>query len=298
LMRQTSRMLADIRANSLVENFADQWLYLRNLQAVAPDARLFPDVDQNLKDAFRRETELLLLDMLREDRSVLSLLQTSTTWLNERLARHYGIPHVAGSHFRRVVLDPSWRRGGLLRQGSVLMATSYATRTSPVIRGKWVLENLLGAPTPPPPPGVSDLEDSSVAAGLSVRERLAAHRRNSACAICHDRLDPVGLALEQFDAVGRWRDQEFEKPVLADGGLAGVGPFVGVDGLEKAILARPELFVRTLTEKLLTYGLGRGLEPEDGAAVRQIIRQSAADDYRFSALVRAIVRSVPFGRKE
>jgi hypothetical protein len=298
LNRQTSRMLADNRANSLVENFADQWLYLRNLQAVAPDARLFPDVDQNLKDAFRRETELLFLDMLREDRSVLSLLQTSTTWLNERLARHYGIPHVVGSHFRRVVLDPSWQRGGLLRQGSVLMATSYATRTSPVIRGKWVLENLLGAPTPPPPPGVSDLEDNTVAAGLSVRERLAAHRQNAACAICHDRLDPVGLALEQFDAVGRWRDHEFEQPVLAAGGLAGVGPFVGVNGLEKAILARPELFVRTLTEKLLTYGLGRGLEPEDGAAVRQIVRQSAAEDYRFSALVRAIVRSVPFGQKE
>ncbi len=298
LNRQTSRMLADIRANSLAENFADQWLYLRNLQAVAPDARLFPDVDQNLKDAFRRETELLFLDVLREDRSVLSLLQTSTTWLNERLARHYGIPHVVGSHFRRVVLDPSWQRGGLLRQGSVLMATSYATRTSPVIRGKWVLENLLGAPTPPPPPGVSDLEDNTVAAGLSVRERLAAHRQNSACAICHDRLDPVGLALEQFDAVGRWRDHEFEKPVLADGGLAGVGPFAGVDGLEKALLARPELFVRTLAEKLITYGLGRGLEPEDGAAVRQIVRQSAAEDYRFSAVVRAIVRSVPFGQKE
>jgi hypothetical protein len=298
LMRQTSRMLTDIRANSLAENFADQWLYLRNLQAVAPDARLFPDVDQNLKDAFRRETELLFLDMLWEDRSVLSLLQTSTTWLNERLARHYGIPHVAGSHFRRVELDPSWQRGGLLRQGSMLMATSYATRTSPVIRGKWVLENLLGAPTPPPPPGVSDLADNTVAAGLTVRDRLAAHRQNSACAICHDRLDSVGLALEQFDAVGRWRDHEFEQPVLAAGGLAGVGPLTGVDGLEKALLARPELFVRTLTEKLLIYGLGRGLEPEDGAAVRQIVRQSATEDYRFSALVRAIVRSVPFRQKE
>jgi len=298
LARQTSRMLADVRANSLAENFADQWLYLRNLQTIAPDTRLFPDVDQNLKDAFRRETELLFLDVLREDRSVLSLLTTSTTWLNERLARHYGIPHVAGSHFRRVVLDPAWQRGGLLRQGSMLMVTSYATRTSPVIRGKWVLENLLGAATPPPPPGVSDLEDNTVAAGLSVRERLAVHRRNSACAICHDRLDPVGLALEQYDAVGRWRDQEFERPVLADGGLAGVGPFAGVNGLEKALLARPELFVRTLTEKLFTYGLGRGLEPEDGAAVRQIVRQSAAEDYRFSALVRAVVQSVPFGQKE
>jgi hypothetical protein len=298
LARQTSRMLADVRANSLAENFADQWLYLRNLQTVAPDARLFPDVDQNLKDAFRRETELLFVDVLREDRSVLSLLTPSTTWLNERLARHYGIPHVLGSHFRRVELHPSWQRGGLLRQGSVLMATSYATRTSPVIRGKWVLENLLGAPTPPPPPGVLDLEDNTVAADLSIRERLAAHRRNAACAICHDRLDPVGLALEQYDAVGRWRDQEFEKPVLADGGLAGVGPFSGVNGLEKALLARPELFAQTLTEKLLTYGLGRGLEPEDGAAVRQIVRQSAAEDYRFSAIVRAIVRSVPFGQKE
>ncbi|MFM7057760.1 MAG: DUF1592 domain-containing protein [Planctomycetota bacterium] len=298
LRRQTARMLDDSRSAALAENFADQWLYLRNLQLATPDARLFPDVDQNLKDAFRRETELLFLDVLRDDRSVLSLLQTSSTWLNERLARHYGIPHVMGSHFRRVELNPGDRRGGLLRHGSVLMATSYATRTSPVLRGKWVLENLLGSPPPPPPPGVSDLQDNTVAAGLSVRARLAAHRENVACAICHDRIDPVGLALENYDAVGRWREHELEQPVVAAGGLAGVDPFVGVEGLEQALLARPELFVRTLAEKLLIYGLGRGLEPEDGAAVRKIVRQSATEDYRFSSLVQAIVSSVPFVKRE
>ncbi|MFN9826222.1 MAG: DUF1588 domain-containing protein, partial [Planctomyces sp.] len=207
---------------------------------------------------------------------------------------HYGIQHVLGSHFRRVDVSPADHRGGLLRQGSVLLATSYATRTSPVLRGKWVLENLLGSPPPPPPPGVSDLADNTVAANLSVRERLAAHRENAACAICHDRIDPVGLALENFDAVGRWRTQEQEQPVVADGGLSGVGGFTGVDGLEQALLQRPDLFVRTLTEKLLVYGLGRGLQPEDGAAVRQIVRQAAADDYRFASLVQSIVASVPF----
>lgn len=294
LRQQTARLLSDSRAASLAENFADQWLYLRNLQAAAPDARLFPDVDQNLKDAMRRETELLFLDVLRDDRSVLQLLRPSSIWLNERLARHYGIPHVLGSHFRRVDVSPADHRGGLLRQGSVLLATSYATRTSPVLRGKWVLENLLGSPPPPPPPGVSDLADNTVAANLSVRERLAAHRENAACAICHDRIDPVGLALENFDAVGRWRTQEQEQPVVADGGLSGVGGFTGVDGLEQALLQRPDLFVRTLTEKLLVYGLGRGLQPEDGAAVRQIVRQAAADDYRFASIVQSIVASVPF----
>ncbi|HCP13621.1 MAG TPA: hypothetical protein DIT89_14910, partial [Planctomycetaceae bacterium] len=294
LQRQTLRMLADARATALVENFADQWLYLRNLQAAAPDARLFPDVDQNLKDAMRRETELLFLDVVREDRSVLDLLRTSSTWLNERLARHYGIPHVLGSHFRRVELDPRFQRGGLLRQGSVLLATSYATRTSPVLRGKWVLENLLGSPPPPPPPGVSDLQDVTVSGSLSVRERLAAHRENAACAICHDRIDPVGLALENFDAVGRWREQESEDPIVADGGLPGADGFVGVSGLEQALLDRPQLFVRTLAEKLLTYGVGRGLQPEDGAAVREIVRRSAEQQYRFSALLQAIVDSPPF----
>jgi len=294
LQRQTLRMLADARATALVENFADQWLYLRNLQAAAPDARLFPDVDQNLKDAMRRETELLFLDVVREDRSVLDLLRTSSTWLNERLARHYGIPHVLGSHFRRVELDPRFQRGGLLRQGSVLLATSYATRTSPVLRGKWVLENLLGSPPPPPPPGVSDLQDVTVSGSLSVRERLAAHRENAACAICHDRIDPVGLALENFDAVGRWREQESEDPIVADGGLPGADGFVGVSGLEQALLDRPQLFVRTLAEKLLTYGVGRGLQPEDGAAVREIVRRSAEQQYRFSALLQAIVESPPF----
>jgi mono/diheme cytochrome c family protein len=294
LRQQTARMLRDHRSASLAENFADQWLYLRNLESAAPDARLFPDFDQNLRDAFRRETLLLFSDMLQQDTSVLRLLDSRTAWLNERLARHYGIPHVHGSQFRRVELLPDQHRGGLLRQGSLLLTTSYATRTSPVLRGKWVLENLLGSPPPPPPPDVSALTENSVEAALPVWERLAAHRAHAACAACHDNIDPAGLPLENYDATGRWRELELERPVHIAGRLPGSADFQGVDGLERALLERPRLFVRTLAEKLMIYALGRGLEPDDGAAIRHVIRQAARDDYRFSAVIQGIVASVPF----
>jgi hypothetical protein len=294
LRRQTARMLADQRSSSLVTNFADQWLYLRNLETVTPDMRLYPDFDDNLRQALRRETELLFESVQREDHSVLDLLRSRDTFLNERLAKHYGIPGVFGSHFRRVSVDGTEHRGGLLRQGSVLTVTSYATRTSPVIRGKWVLENLLASPPPPPPENVPALSDNTVNASLSVRARLAQHREHEACAVCHDRIDPIGLALENFDAVGRWRDLEEGRPVDASGGLFPGQTAQGIDAVEQTLIDHPELFARALTEKLLTYALGRGMTEQDAPAIRQIVRQSAADNFRFSSLIQGIVESVPF----
>jgi hypothetical protein len=259
-----------------------------------PDARLYQDFDHNLREAFRRETELLLEQVLREDQSVLVLLDSPATYLNERLARHYGVPHVYGSRFRRVSLEEGSRRGGILRHGSILSVTSYATRTSPVIRGKWILENLLGTPPPPPPPNVPALEDNTVAADLTVRERLAAHRAAAACAVCHDAIDPAGFGLENFDPLGRWREFELGQPIDASGALPDGSEFEGVGGLERALLARPELFVRTLTEKLLTFAIGRGVEHYDAPAVRRILRAARQADYRFSSLILGIVNSVPF----
>jgi hypothetical protein len=295
LARQTRRMLADPRARSLATNFAGQWLHLRNLDSITPDGRLFPDFDDNLRQAMRRETELLFEEVVREDRSVLDLLKSDHTWLNERLARHYGIPHVSGPRFRRVALDPDSGRGGLLRHGSVLTVTSYATRTSPVLRGKWVLENLLGTPPPPPLPNVPALDDgATISEALPVRERLVKHRANAACAGCHALIDPPGFALENFDAVGRWRTADEGRPVDASGGLPDGSRFTGVGGLEDALLERPEVFVGTLAEKLFTFALGRGVGPDDGPAVREVVRAARAADYRFSAVVGAVVRSVPF----
>jgi hypothetical protein len=294
LQRQVRRMLADHRSRSLVTNFADQWLHLRNLESITPDLRLFPDFDDNLRQAFRRETELLFEDVLRADRSVLDLLKSDSTYLNERLARHYGIPHVYGSHFRRVAVGDDRVRGGLLRQGSILTVTSYATRTSPVIRGKWVLENILGTPPPPPPANVPALKDNTVSSTLSVRERLAEHRRNVACAGCHRLMDPVGFALENFDAVGRWRAFEGGRPIDATGGLPDGSRFEGVNGLEQALLRRPELFVATLAEKLLTFALGRGVADYDAPAIRKVVQDARAQDYRFSALIVGIATSTPF----
>ncbi len=294
LESQARRMLSDSRADSLVSNFADQWLYLRNLETITPDGRLFPGFDDNLRQAFRRETELLVSEVIREDRSVLDLLRTDTGWLNERLAKHYGIPHVYGPRFRRVVLDDEVPRGGLLRHGSLLTVTSYATRTSPVIRGHWILENLLGTPPPPPPPNVPALDDNTVSADLPIRERLAAHAGKAACASCHQVMDPVGFALENFDAVGRWRDLDQGRPVDATGGLPDGSEFEGVEGLERALLENPERFVRTLAEKLLTYALGRGIEPSDAPTIREVVRSAAENDYRFSSVVTALVQSPPF----
>lgn len=298
LTQQTQRMLADGRSASLVTNFASQWLYLRNLESITPDGRLFPDFDDNLRQAMRRETELLFEVVLREDRSALDLLKTDHAWLNERLAKHYEIPHVYGPRFRRVPLEPSSERGGLLRHASILTVTSYATRTSPVIRGKWILENLMGTPPPPPLPDVPALDDNTVSASLPVRERLKQHRANAACASCHNLIDPVGFALENFDAVGRWRTLEEGKPVDASGGLPDGGRFVGVTGLEDGLLKRPEIFVGTLTEKLLTFALGRGLEPSDGPAIRAILRAARSENFRFSAIIHGIVTSVPFQMRQ
>jgi hypothetical protein len=279
LERQVLRMLADPRSRSLASHFAGQWLHLRNLESITPDLRLFPDFDDNLRQAFRRETEQLFEEVLREDRSVVDLLKSDHTYLNERLARHYGIPHVYGSRFRRVELDDDAMRGGLLRHGSLLTVTSYATRTSPVIRGKWVLENILGTPPPPPPANVPVLKDNTVSSTLSVRQRLAEHRANVACAGCHKLMDPVGFAMENFDAVGRWRTSEEGRPVDATGGLPDGSEFEGVTGLERA---------------LLTFALGRIVDDRDAPAIRKIVRDARAKDYRFSSLILGIASSTPF----
>ena len=294
LESQVRRMLADPRSISLVENFAAQWLHLRNLESFTPDLRLFPDFDDNLREAFRRETELHFEALLREDRTVLDLIKTDHTFLNERLAKHYGIPNVYGSRFRRVALDSESRRGGLLRQGSILTVTSYATRTSPVIRGHWLLGNLLGTPPPPPPANIPNLKENTVSETLPMRARLSAHRANAACASCHDLMDPVGFALENFDAIGRWRLTENGLPIDASGGLPDGSRFTGVTGLEDALLKHPELFVGTLTEKLLTFALGRGMSENDAPAVRRIVRDAQRDGNHFSSIVLGIVKSSPF----
>jgi hypothetical protein len=294
LERQVRRMLADARSRALVDNFAAQWLHLRNLDAITPDMRLFPDFDDNLRRAFRLETELFVDSILREDRSVLDLIGAGYTFVNERLAKHYGIPNVYGSRFRRIALDADSWRGGLLRQGSILTVTSYATRTSPVIRGKWVLDNILGVPPPPPPPDVPALKDNTVDGRLSGRARLAEHRQNAACARCHNLIDPVGLSLERFDAVGRRRAVEDGAPIDASGGLPDGSTFADVDGLETALLRRPDLFVETVTEKLMTYALGRGVEYYDAPAIRAIVHQAAANRYRLSDVILGVVNSTPF----
>ena len=290
------RLLADNRANNLVNNFAAQWLHLRGLAAITPDARRFIDFDENLRQSMRRETEVFFEHIIRADRPITELLSADYTFLDERLARHYGLPHVFGSQFRRVSFadDPARQRGGLLRHGSILTVTSYATRTSPVIRGHWILANLAGEPPPPPPPNVPSLDANVVSASLPIRQRLAQHRENPACASCHDVMDPVGFALENFDAVGRWRTEEDHQTVDASGGLADGSKFDGVAGLERALLARPELFAGTFAEKLLTFALGRGVQPSDAPALRSIVRHAQTDDYRFSALVVGLVHSVPF----
>ena len=297
LEREVRRMLADPRAANFATNFTGQWLRLRSLESFSPDARLFPDFDDNLRQALRTETELFVQSIVSEDRGVLDLIKADYTYLNERLAKHYGIGGVYGTRFRRVSLGADSKRGGLLRHGSVLTVTSYPTRTSPVLRGTWVLENIFGAPPPPPPPNVPAL-DNAVSAALPMRERLSAHRDNPACASCHQTIDPVGFALENFDALGRWRDYEDGVEVDAAGGLPGArGSASGVSGLEQSLLARPELFVGTLTRKLLTFALGRGVEYYDAPAVRKILRDAKPGGYRFSDLVLGIVKSVPFGMR-
>jgi len=293
---EVRRMLADPRAAALTTNFASQWLYLRNLAAAVPNLRLFPDFDDNLRQAFRRETELFFQSIVQEDRSVLDLLNADYTFLNERLARHYDVPYVYGDRFRRVTLPQDSQRRGLLGQGSILTVTSHSTRTSPVRRGKWILENILGAPPPPPPANVPPLkEKAATGRPQTMRELMAEHRSNAVCATCHRSIDPMGLALENFDAVGRWRTRADDGAALdVSGTMPGGQVFDGVAGLRQALLARPDIFAGTLTEKLMTYALGRGVGGADAPAVRTIIRDAARDNYRFSAVIGAIVRSTPF----
>lgn len=294
LERHVRRMLADTRARALVTNFASQWLRLRNLASITPDMRRFPDFDDNLRRAFQQETELFFESILREDRSALDLLRANYTFVNERLAKHYGIPHVYGDRFRRITLDRDSGRGGLLRQASILTVTSYATRTSPVLRGKWILENILGIPPPPPLPDVPALKDNTVDGNLTVRKRLAEHRTNPTCASCHNLMDPAGLSLEKFDAIGRRRSAEDGMPIDVSGSLPDGSRFTDVAGLEQALLRRPELFVGTFAEKLLTYASGRGVEPYDAPAIRAIVRDARLQDFRVSSIILGIVKSVPF----
>jgi cytochrome c551/c552 len=294
LERETRRMLADDRASALAANFAGQWLYLRNLKSSNPDGREFPDFDDNLRQAFQRETELLFDSVLHEDRPVLDLLDADYTFVNERLAKHYGIPNVYGPDFRRVAI-PNDARRGLLGQGSMLLVTSNANRTSPVQRGKWILENLLGSPPPLPPPNVPPLKESSEQArATSVRERMEQHRANPVCAGCHKIMDPIGLALENFDGVGGWRNVDLGFPIDSSGQLVDGTRVDGPASLRKALLARPEAFVGTLTEKLLMYAVGRETKYYDMPVVRAVMQGAAGDRYRFSELVLGIVKSRPF----
>ncbi|MBI3894433.1 MAG: DUF1592 domain-containing protein [Acidobacteria bacterium] len=294
LRQQVRRMLVDSRTKSLASNFAGQWLYVRNLRSMKPDQSIFYDFDENLRQAFQLETELFFESIVREDRSVLDLLAADYTFVNERLARYYGIPNVYGSEFRRVKLSDQERRG-LLGQGSILTVTSYPNRTSPVSRGKWVLENILGTPPPPPPPNVPSLkEDSENGKVLSMRERMEEHRKNPACAVCHKLMDPLGFALENFDGTGKWRTTIGETKIDASGVLPDGTKFEGPDGLRKALMGKPEGFVTTVTEKLLTYSLGRGIEYYDQPAIRKILREAVSSDYRFSLLVMGVVNSTPF----
>jgi hypothetical protein len=292
---QVRRMLQDPRASAFTANFAGQWLYLRNLEAVVPVQSEFPDFDDTLRESLERETVLFFASIVQEDRSALDLLRGDYTFLNERVARLYGIPNIKGNHFRRVTLPGDSPRRGLLGQGSILTVTSYPDRTSPVVRGKWILENLLGVPPPPPLPNVPDLEATDGSGTtLSMRERLAAHRASPTCASCHVLMDPLGFALENFDATGRWRTlDEAGGPIDASGKLPDGTAFDGADGLRDALLGS-DRFVMTLTEKLLTYAVGRGVEYYDQPAVRKIVRDAAASDYRFSALVTGVVQSAPF----
>ncbi|MGE0392750.1 MAG: DUF1592 domain-containing protein, partial [Vicinamibacterales bacterium] len=295
LDRQITRLLASPRADAFVRNFAGQWLQLRNLDGAEPNAVTFSDFNDNLRQSMRRETEMLFEHVLRNKRSVLDLLDADYTFVNERLARHYGIPGVYGARFRRVPVASAARRG-LLGHGSVLTVTSYATRTSPVVRGKWILDNLLGAPPPPPPPNVPTLAEKSAGGeALSMREAMTRHRANPACASCHAQMDPLGFALENFDAVGHWRDRsEAGTPIDASGGLPDGSKFEGVEGLRAVLLSQPERFVTTVTEKLMTYALGRGVESYDMPAIRRIVRDAAPGGYTLSALVSGVIHSVPF----
>ncbi len=295
---QVRRMLADSRSKTLIDNFAEQWLHLRNLKNSNPDLGAFPDFDDNLRQAMREETELFFNSIMREDRSVMDLLNADYTFVNERLARHYGIPNVYGSRFRRVPVPNEGRRG-LLGQASILTVTSYPNRTSPVERGKWILTNLLGVPPQPPPPNIPPLPESGIdGKTASLRERMERHRANPVCAGCHRAMDPIGFAMENYDGIGRWRAREDGQPIDASGTFFTGAKLDGVNGLRQELSRRPDVFVGVLTERMLTYAVGRGLEYYDMPAVRTIVRDARASNYRFSSIVLGVTRSVPFQMKE
>lgn len=296
LEAQVRRMLTDPRAKSLTTNFAGQWLQLRNITGVKPDPDKFPQFDDSLRAAFQKESEMFFEHLIEQDRPVTDLIAADYTFLNDRLARHYGIRGVRGAYFRKVAVNPA-ERGGILSQGGVLTVTSYPTRTSPVLRGKWVLENVLGSPPPPPPADVPDLEDHAAASAKDLRAALEKHRASPACASCHSRLDPLGFTLETYDAVGTHRRAEGGAPIDASGALPNGKVIDGPQGLKEILMARQDEFVDCLAEKLLIYSLGRGLEATDLPVVRQIRRDTAAGNYRFSSLVLSIVKSVPFQQR-
>jgi len=296
LAQQVQRMLADPRSESMVNNFAAQWLYLRDVDVKAPDSFVFRDFDEGLRQSFETETQLFLDSVLRENRSVLELLTANYTFVNERLAKHYGIPNIRGAEFQRVTFPPGSPRGGLLGQGGILLLTSYSTRTSPVLRGKYVLENLLASPPPPPPPNVPSLKTEGAKSGeeLSLREAMVRHRADPACANCHARMDPIGFALENFNAVGEWRDHDAGRPIDVVSTLADGTAVDGVAGVKQLLLKDPQRFVGALTQKLLMYGIGRNVQYFDAPAVRKIVRDAAAGDYKFETLVLGVVQSAPF----
>jgi hypothetical protein len=297
LAAQVRRMLLDPKAHALIENFGAQWLQTRALESAKPDRKKFPDFDEYLRLSMARETELFFASILREDRSVLDFIDADYSYLNERLARFYDVPGVQGPEFRKVLFAHNSQRGGLLTQASVLTISSYANRTSPVLRGKWVLDNLLGAPPPPPPPDVPNLDEAKIGTTSSMREQLELHRRNPTCASCHVRMDPLGFGLENFDAIGAWRTKDGEFPINASGTLPDGRSFTGPQGLKSILKSQPDAFTESLTRKMLTYALGRGLEPSDDAAVKAIVRKVAADDYRMSSLILGIVNSQPFQKR-
>jgi hypothetical protein len=296
LDRQVRRMLRDPRSASMVANFAEQWLFVRDIEAKQPDGLLFPDFDESLRDAMHKETTLFVDSVLRDNRSVLDLLTANFTYVNERLAKHYGIPNVQGSYFRRVTFPAGSPRGGLLGQGSILTLTSYATRTSPVVRGKWVLENLLSSAPPPPPANIPALkiEGDEPGTAMSMRDAMSKHRANPSCAVCHVRMDPIGFSMENFDAIGRWRDRDAANTIDASGVLPDGTRFDGVAGLKKILLADKDQFVNTVAEKLLMYALGRNLQYYDQPSVRAIVRGAAASNDTLASLVIGVVKSAPF----
>lgn len=293
LEQQVLRMLADPKAAAFIDNFGGQWLYLRNLDGIYPDPAEFPEFDENLREAFKRETQLFIDHQIRNDNSLRELLSADYTFVNERLARHYGIPGIYGNRYRKVTLDGA-ERGGLFGHGSLMMVTSYPNRTSPVLRGKFVLENLLGGPPPEPPPNVPALETSSDGKQLTMRDAMAMHRENPACRVCHAAMDPIGFSLENYDAVGKWRNVFADQPIDASGLLPDGNTFDGPDGLRDLLLSRPDDFVGTITEKLMRFALGRSLEYYDMPAIRKIVRDAAESDYRWSAIILGVVESVPF----